>query len=267
MIRIIPLACLLFVVVPNALAGQSSSSRSEEGWTPQADHAEAVRRAVRDLAVLGALLEPRPDDAWYRTQRLRTLYFLAVDDRDRLDDIDREADLIAALPGAGDSLRALAGAYRGATEVLRAKHGLWPGTRNRHLREGLRVLDGLVEGHPTHPEIRYLRLVSTAYLPFFLGRRETAAADAVALAALLLDNPPALPPVTLVAMTDVLLDGGRLDSSTRHRIRLFREIAMEEDPVDPVAALSVPPTRTRDRLAALQPGVVTSTSGGAGGAR
>lgn len=60
--------------------------------------------------------------------------------------------------------------YRGALTVMRAKHAFWPLRKMAHLKDGLPVLDRLVQEHPGHAELRYLRLLSCYFLPGFLGR-------------------------------------------------------------------------------------------------
>lgn len=240
--RALLLGVAMVIVPPPMLSAQSNPAPgSAGGWVPPADHREAVQRAQRDLALLDAVLERRPDDPWYRVQRLRLLYFLGVEREENLVLVDQEAGRLARLAEPPRrELEALAAAYRGAAEVLRARHAVWPGTKTRHLRVGLAELDRLVADHPDDPEIRYLRLVSTAYLPFIFGRRESAREDAATLAGLLLQERTAFPSTTLVAMTGVLLESGRLDEEPRREIRLLRDRAVAETPTDPVLALKVP---------------------------
>jgi hypothetical protein len=242
-------ATMLILPLPPVAAQSAGPSEPTGGWVPPADHGEAVRRAHRDLELLDGLLDSRPDDAWYRLQRLRLLYFLGVDQQEHLARVDEEAARIAFLRGRdGRETAPVAAAYRGAAEVLRAKHALWPGTKTRHLKAGLAVLDELVAQHPDDPEIRYLRLVSTAYLPFLFGRRDGARQDARALSELLLAERVSFPAPTLVAMTGVLLESGRLDGEVRRRIEALRNAAAATAPSDPLLALALPiPQREGDR--------------------
>lgn len=260
-------AMLLLLALP--LSAQSAPASGSGGWTPPADHGEAVRQAHVDLAILDLLLEARPDDDWYRVQRLRTLHFLAVEEEAQLRQVDREAaGMLDRADRGEEASRAVARAYQGAAEVLRAKHALWPGTKNRHLRNGLAVLDSLVTRHPAEAEIRYLRLVSTAYLPFFFGRGASAEEDAAALALLLLSDPIAFPAPALAAMTGVLLETGRLDGGTGERVRRLREAVMETMPADRGAALGPPSRGLRDRLLASGFAEDPARSGpGSGGGR
>lgn len=240
--RALLLGVTMFILSLPPAAAQSSRDPGTAGsWVPPVDHREAVRRAHRDLALVDSVLDLDGNDPWYRVQRLRLLYFLGVDREENLARVDEEALRVEALGGSSDpSLKPLAAAYRGAAEVLRARHAVWPGTKNRHLRAGLAELDRLVAEHPSDPEIRYLRLVSTAYLPFIFGRREGVRDDAAALAELLLGERTAFPPPVLVAMTGVLLEAGRLDYEPRRRIRELRDRAVAQAPSDPLLALAVP---------------------------
>lgn len=233
--------------------GSAQAPPPGDHWVPAAHHREAVERAHRDLRLLGELVESAPPgDLWFRLQRIRILYFLSVEEAPRLLELDRELDALSPRPGPGEGPATLpvSEAYRAAGEVLRGKHALWPGTRNRHLRAGLAVLDSLVAAHPEHPEVRYLRLVSTAYLPFVFGRRGESRRDAEILVELLPRAAGSLPNPALVAMTDVLLEGGRLDPSRRTRVQEFRSAAVRETPPDPAAALHPPDPRSVERLRA-----------------
>ena len=94
--------------------------------------------------------------------QVRALYIDAVNNRDSL---DKGLSLIQANPAYSPLLEA----YRAGLTVLKAKHAFWPAKKMRYLRKGLPKLDALVEAHPDHIEIRYLRLISSYYLPKFLG--------------------------------------------------------------------------------------------------
>nr|HOX53239.1 hypothetical protein [Fibrobacteria bacterium] len=66
-----------------------------------------------------------------------------------------------------------------------AKHALWPPRKLEHLERAAPLLDSAVARSPNHPEIRYLRLMSCYYLPFFFGRKASVEEDFRALARLL----------------------------------------------------------------------------------
>src|SRR5215217_8461973 len=68
-------------------------------------------------------------------------------------------------------------AYAGALEVVEARHGFWPRERMDPLKRGLPLLDSATAREPGNSEIRYLRLTSCYYLPFFLGRKGSVKED------------------------------------------------------------------------------------------
>jgi hypothetical protein len=92
--------------------------------------------------------------------------------------------------------------------TLRAKHGTWPPSRLRHLREGLSILDGAVAARPDEAEVRYLRLLSCYYLPGILGRGRSVREDFAALARLLPEARHDFPPELYAAMVRFVLENG-----------------------------------------------------------
>lgn len=234
-----PLAMALLLLFPTVSLAQTSGSAGE--WVPPRNHAEAQQRARRDLALLEELHPGGPLAGWFDLQRLRIVYFLGLEEELFVDRLDEETARFRDLhPGRGQETEATLQAYEAAGEVLRAKHAFWPGTKTGHLRTGLSALDDLVQAHPEHPEVRYLRLVSTAYLPFFFGRGDGAREDARVLARLLPAARSDFPGPTLVAMTDVLLESDRLEDEVRDEVQDLRGEALATTPVDPLRALSPP---------------------------
>lgn len=149
--------------------------------------------------------------------RVRQLYLEAVRDESAIPRGMRAIEEVRAAgeaPG-GSSEDALLSAYRGALVTLRAKHGLWPPARLRHLREGLAILDRSVAARPDHPEIRYLRLLSCYFLPGILGRGETVREDFDALATLLPAARDAYPPELYGTMVRFVLENGGLEAGRR----------------------------------------------------
>jgi hypothetical protein len=234
---------LFAFLFPVAVFAQSPAS--QDGWTPPRNHRDAQERARRDLSLLEKGHQIQPENrVWYDLQRLRILYFLGLEEEGFVQQVDREAaSFRSAHPRRGRDLEATLRAYEAAAEVLRAKHAFWPGAKTGHVRVGLAALDSLVGEHPHHPEVRYLRLVSTAYLPFFFGRGDGAREDARVLAELLPRARGSFPGPTLVAMTDVLLETGRLDGDRSARVRELRGDALTVTPADPLAALGPLPPR------------------------
>lgn len=195
------LAKVLGVVM--ALSAPPSAHAQEPPPVPAVDRDGSV---ARDLATLErCLVGPNPSPALF-LQHLRSLYLLAVEDESRVDEVDRAASALMARPGVDAQVRQRARGYAGAATLLRAKHGFWPSQRLRDLRRGLVTLDDLVEAHPEDPELVYLRLVSTWFLPGMAGRRGSAEADRDALIILLRDTPHAFPVRTFEGMVHTLLE-------------------------------------------------------------
>lgn len=113
-------------------------------------------------------------------------------------------------PGARDAhAEATLAAYSGAFTVLRARHGVWPPDRVRHIRGGLAVLDSVVAANPRHAEARYLRLMSCYYLPRILGRGWSVRDDFAALARLLPSVRGDYPPELYQAIVRFVMEHGQ----------------------------------------------------------
>lgn len=141
---------------------------------------------AKGLAELGRVedaLAAHPDSLPLRFDRLRLLYVLGIKEEALLDKAEAVWKGLAA--AARPEHRALLTAYEGALRVARAKHGLRFQRKWDNLKAGLPLLDTAVARAPEHPEVRYLRLVSNYYLPFFMGRRPRVKEDFAALARLL----------------------------------------------------------------------------------
>lgn len=113
---------------------------------------------------------------------------------------------------------AVLNAYEGAFITLKAKHGLWPPARLRHLRDGLKILDQSVADAPHQPEIRYLRLLSSYFLPGILGMGQSVDEDFAALAELLPTAAGNYPPELYRTMVRFVLENG--DPEPRQRAAL-----------------------------------------------
>ncbi|MFC1660697.1 hypothetical protein ACFL3S_04400 [Gemmatimonadota bacterium] len=158
-----------------------------------------------------------------RLERIRAMYFLSVDEGKW---VDLAKDSLSALrvsaPSASEE-EVTFEAYRGALEVVRAKHSRWPPNKLKYLNEGARTLDGLVARQPDNLEVRYLRLASYLFLPFFLRRDESVAADLRTLAANLPEYPAAFSPPVYQAVVRFVLENGTLDGEERTRLERVLE--------------------------------------------
>ena len=97
-------------------------------------------------------------------ERLRSAYLESAEDETR---IVAGMALARSISSRTDAPRARA--YDAAFEVMKARHAFWPMSKMDHVEEGIPQLDALVLAYPNDIEIRYLRLVSTYFIPSFLG--------------------------------------------------------------------------------------------------
>jgi hypothetical protein len=147
------------------------------------------------------------------------MYFLSVEEKEWA---NRTRDSLRAIredipEGTDDAVTYQA--YRGALEVVRAKHARWPGNKLKHLNRGAEILDGLIAGNPANLEVRYLRLASYIFLPFFLRRDDSVAADLDTLVANLPDHPEAFSPAVYRAVVQFVVDNGEVGEAERDRLR------------------------------------------------
>jgi hypothetical protein len=171
------------------------------------------------LAEIENARDSEETDLQLRLERIRAMYFLSVEEKDW---VNQAKDSLRALredvpEGSGEEITYQA--YRGALEVVRAKHARWPGNKLKHLNRGAEVLDDLTLREPDNLEVRYLRLASYMFLPFFLRRDDSVASDLETLVADLPDHPEAFSPAIYRAVVQFLLDNGDLDGTDRDRLR------------------------------------------------
>ncbi|MEO7426430.1 MAG: hypothetical protein ABI036_14675 [Fibrobacteria bacterium] len=140
-------------------------------------------KGLVELARAERAWSAHPDSLPLRLDRLRILYVLGIKEEAHLDVADADWKVLFQAERPQD--QALLMAYAGALRVARAKHGYNFRRKWDRLKAGLPLLDSAVSLAPEHPEVRYLRLVSNYYLPFFMGRRARVKADFAVLARLL----------------------------------------------------------------------------------
>ena len=183
---------------------------------------EAEKEALRDWAhrrfkelEAGPSAPPGGLPHSQATERLWALYFLNVEEKEWEASARALADSLSRveLPEA-HQVEALAGAL----EVIRAKHSRWPPNKLRYLRDGLSVLNRLVAERPQDAAIRYLRLMSTYYLPFFQDQDDAVQEDLEALCAMLPESGAAFSPPVYAAALRFVLDRGNPDAETRARM-------------------------------------------------
>jgi hypothetical protein len=187
-------------------------------------------------------------------ERLRAMYFLSVEDRSW---VVKATDLLETLeemlaPGAPQGVTLEA--YRGALEAVQAKHARWPPTKLRHLREGVGTLDRLVEDEPGNLEVRYLRLVSCYYLPFFLKREESVREDLQVLVANLPHHPEAFSPPVYRGVVEFVLDKGDPDEGERALLQEALRSSLEQRSTPGRPGSTPPGSRQEDLLFQEAPG-------------
>jgi hypothetical protein len=167
------------------------------------------------------------------------MYFLGVAEKEWVDMARDSLSWLRSRIEPGTEAATTLEAYRGALQVVRAKHARWPPNKLKHLRRGSEILDALVAESPENLEVRYLRLASYLFLPSFLKREDAVASDMGILAAELADRPEAFSPTMYGAVAQFLLENGDLNEEARARIR-----ATLAEPSDRMRRdLSGPPSR------------------------
>lgn len=204
----------MFIVCVSLCAGTDVSAQIDE--TDPLPPLSAVDSLTTQLDRLQTRLERRPRDVGLRLSRLRVHYALSVVEEEHVERALSEIERIRVLGGAAVSSSLLEG-YTGALRVVSGKHAFWPHQKLSRVKEGLELLDDCIAEEPHDVELRYLRLVSTFYLPFFFKRGDSAAADLKAVVSLLQKPDEAQPDDVLVPALDFVLQKADLDPELRAR--------------------------------------------------
>jgi 15-cis-phytoene synthase len=171
--------------------------------------AQQARPPAEHARELEARLSAGPFEPALGMDLARALYFRAVDDAGAVDTGRAALDrLRAEAPDFARAHAPLVLAYDGAFSMLDARHGRWPHARLRAVRTGLARLDAAVAQAPDNLEIRYLRLVSTHYLPSFFGRRDTAREDLRVAAVLVRHDQRDVPPAVRAVIESFIAEAG-----------------------------------------------------------
>lgn len=184
---------------------------------------EIAATAKAEIALVDVALRSAPSDPTLHVRKLRALHTVSVQDETLLP-AAREA-LTRSERLAATSSKELAPtllAYRGAFDVVEARHAMWPTTRLIALRRGLDRLDAAVKQSPSSVDIRYLRLTSTYYLPSLLRRDQNVEDDFKVLANLLPSARSDFPVQWYVPVTDFVLKNAPLAPEARERLREAR---------------------------------------------
>lgn len=214
----------------SATGGRPGETVDEVGRVPGVEGAlspdSLTAWARRHLETLRSSEANRPMGMDGRLERIRAMYFLSVEERD-WSETARDS-LLALKPALEPDTPAsiIHEAYRGALQVIRAKHARWPTNKLKHLNRGAEILDALVAEHPQNLEVRYLRLASYLFLPFFLRRDDSVAADLEVLTRELPDQPEAFSPTIYRGVLSFVLENGNLGGDDRHR---FERVLLTRD--------------------------------------
>ena len=172
------------------------------------------------LAVVEQRLRVEPADMSAHLDRVRALFFVAVDEESAVarghDAVD---DIRSGLPALAASRTDLLTAYEGAFTALEARHGFWPPARLSAVRRGLRLLDTAAAASPDDLEIRYLRMINGFYLPGLFGRSDAVREDLALLERSLPHAGDAYPPEIFRVMAEFVLEHGSPDPDATARLR------------------------------------------------
>lgn len=231
MMRITALAraALAIALLPFS-ATPAHSSRPADAENPGAEpaapeRADVFAQGLADLRAIEERVRVHPDSLGPRLDRLRVLFVLGVKEQAYLDEAAKAIAELEARADLAPETSNLVRAYRGAVRVVRAKHGFRPGRKMEHLKAGLPALDSAVASAPDQTEVRYLRLVSGYYLPFFIGRKDEVQGDFAALARLLPGKAGEFPPRWYLSVAGFVLDKGRIGGESAAELRKSMRIA------------------------------------------
>ncbi|MEX2526012.1 MAG: hypothetical protein WEA09_00115 [Gemmatimonadota bacterium] len=189
-------------------------AQAQEPPGPEANFSEIHR----ELARLNHLVTSEPHRTDLQLDRIRVLYLLALEDRDALDEALRSiATLEPRALHQGPAFLPLLRAYEGALEALKGKHARWPPNKVSHVNDGLATLDAQVKIAGQSAEIRYLRLVTGYYLPFFFRRGDVVQEDL----RILRETLPTIgvtPPGVKAVIARFLLEHGDPDQDQRNAL-------------------------------------------------
>jgi len=186
-------------------------------------YANTLTSGLQYLQQVEKALRTNPNDSSLLLARLRTYYFLSVSEYDSLHGAwKRYYEMKGLLHPDLDS------AYKGALHVVASKHALWPPDKLDFLKTAQPLLDNAVTRSPMQIEIRYLRLMSCYYLPFFFGRAWSVREDLSALALLLPKVGTEYPPGLIVKITSFVLENAHeLSTDQKKALVERRKLAIQ----------------------------------------
>lgn len=188
------LALIVGAAVPSSASGQAGDAHRLPADMPV--------QAERAWVWLASVVPSTPEAVVaHQRNRMRVAHALAAIDGGWMDSATAQLGTLRAFVPSSH-----VDAWSGALEMLRAKYALWPPHKLDHVRAGRRLLDRAVTRAPDDAEVRYLRLVSGHYLPFFLRDGAQVDADARAVATLLPGQARRFPDAWAANLATFLLD-------------------------------------------------------------
>ena len=209
------LVSALVLAPGNPLEAQTAHREGEARLMAEDEARELERWATRRLQELEANRESGPATLERETERLWALYLVSVGKKRRVEEAET---LVVALRERAEEAGLSTTPYEAleaAVEVVKAKHARWPPSKLSHLRSGLGSLDRLVASDPDNLQVRYLRLMSCFYLPFFLKREDSVAEDMGVLISRLPHHPSAFSPVLYRGVALFLLENAEMTPEAR----------------------------------------------------
>jgi hypothetical protein len=183
------------------------------------DRKDVFSTGLMELASADARIRHSPDSLNPHLDRLRILFVLGVKEKEYLNRGNEEILFLKKALGKDEMAQNLLLGYSGAIRVVQAKHGLNLNRKWKNLEAGIPMLDSAVARDPVQTELRYLRLVSNYYLPFFLGRKPVVREDFSALAKLLPQAADQYPPKWFLNVARFVLEKGPLTEVEASRLK------------------------------------------------
>jgi len=228
----------LLILVAGFLLGPGSLQRAEAQIAPGQEETQKTGEADSRQESADGAAENVPLAEWARLhleavrapsqskgeaisrslERIRAMYFLSVEEGAWADSARDSLSAVKDRIQPETEAAVTQEAYRGALQVVRAKHARWPPNKLKHLRRGSEILDSLTVQHPDNLEVRYLRLASYIFLPAFLRRDDSVASDLKTLARGLPDHPEAFSPTVYQGVLRFVLENGDVAPEDRGRL-------------------------------------------------
>lgn len=183
------------------------------------DRKDVFSTGLMELESADARIRRSPDSLNPHLDRLRILFVLGVKEKEYLNRGNEEILFLKKALEKDEASQNLLLGYSGAIRVVQAKHGLNLNRKWKNLQAGIPMLDSAVVRDPAQTELRYLRLVSNYYLPFFLGRKPVVREDFSALAKLLPQAAEQYPAKWFLNIAGFVLEKGKLTEMEAARLK------------------------------------------------